>query len=224
MSSNLKKALLIFAKRPVPGMVKTRLVPAISPEQAADLYRCMLGDIMAKVQSNPRFDSYLFYLETNGACDYFGIYAPGITLLPQKGKDLGEKMAEAFHAVFSRGYATAIIVGSDAPDLPLHYIEAAFDRLERRECEAVFGPCEDGGYYLLGMRMLNTALFRDVPWSSNEVLAVSLERAREAGIKVSLLPVWHDVDEAADLERRELLDEGNGAPLTRAFLRNLLKR
>ena len=88
----------------------------------------------------------------------------------------------------------------------------------------MFGPSEDGGYYLLAMRELHAGLFRDVPWSSGEVLAKSLERAEVAGVRVSLLPVWHDVDTADDLERPELLDAGNGAPRTREFIGDWLKR
>ena len=218
-----QKALLIFAKRPLPGKVKTRLVPPLSPEAAADLYRCMLGDVLAMVAGFPDLSLYLFYEDIEGARDYFAGIAPGNMSLPQEGKDLGERMAEAFRVVFAMGHGAAVIIGSDAPDLPPAYIKEAFSRLESGKSRAVFGPCEDGGYYLLGITQLHRALFRDLPWSSGTVLQESLKRAVEAGIEVSLLPMWHDVDTAADLERPELLAEENGAPRTREFIENWRK-
>ncbi len=223
MPEQLKKALLIFAKCPRPGKVKTRLVPPLSPKQAADLYRCMLGDVMAMVAGLPDLSLYLFYEDIEGARDYFAGIAPGIVSLPQEGKDLGERMAEAFRVVFAMGHGAAVIIGTDAPDLPPAYIKEAFSRLESGKSRAVFGPCEDGGYYLLGITQLHRALFRDLPWSSGTVLQESLKRAAEAGIEASLLPMWHDVDMAADLERSELLAEENGAPQTREYIENWRK-
>ncbi|HEX9023956.1 MAG TPA: TIGR04282 family arsenosugar biosynthesis glycosyltransferase [Geobacteraceae bacterium] len=223
MVEKLNKALLIFAKKPLPGKVKTRMVPPLSPLQAAELYGCMLGDVLAKAARYAAAEGrFLFYEEADQAGEYFTGRSGGMTSLPQCGADLGERMAEAFRAVFARGYGAAVVIGTDAPDLPLHFIDMAFQRLEGGDCEAVFGPCEDGGYYLLGMKKLHSQLFRDVPWSSGAVLQVSLQRAWDAGIAVSLLPSWHDVDTAADLERPELLAEENGALLTREFLGKLV--
>jgi rSAM/selenodomain-associated transferase 1 len=223
MGKELKRALLIFARHPVPGTVKTRLVPSLTPEEAAELYRCMLHDLLAKAATLSCCALYLFYEEAGGAREYFLETARGMTCLPQLGKDLGERMAEAFRAVFALGHEAAVIIGTDSPDLPLSFIEAAFDRLENGTGEAVFGPSEDGGYFLAGMTRLHRELFRDVPWSSGTVLQESLKRAEEAGIAVSLLPGWYDVDTAADLERPELLDEANGAPLTREFIKTRLR-
>jgi rSAM/selenodomain-associated transferase 1 len=223
MGKQLKKALLIFAKCPLPGMVKTRLIPPLSPEQAADLYRCMLSDIMAKVTPLPDLDRFLFYEEGGAAREYFARSSLGLTSFPQQGKDLGERMAEALRTVFAMGHSAAVVIGTDSPDLPISFIETAFDRLERGEGTAVFGPTEDGGYYLAGMMRLYRELFLDIPWSSAAVLRETLKRAKEAGIGSSLLPIWHDVDTAADLDRPELSDEGNGAPLTREFIANWRK-
>lgn len=223
MGKQLKKALIIFAKCPIPGMVKTRLIPPLSPEQAADLYRCMLSDVMAKVTLLPEIAIYLFYDEGGAAREYFAESCNDVTSFPQKGKDLGERMAEALRLVFAMGHSAAVVIGSDSPDLPISFIEDAFDRLERGKSAAVFGPSEDGGYYLAGMTRLYRELFRDLPWSSVAVLRETLKRAKEAGIAASLLPVWHDVDTATDLDRPELSDEGNGAQLTREFLLNWRK-
>jgi uncharacterized protein len=223
MDKELKRALLIFAKRPLSGSVKTRLVPPFTAGEAASLYCCMLRDVLAKVETLTDCACYLFYGEGPGARDYFRETVPGMECLPQQGGDLGERMAAAFGHAFAMGHGTAVVIGTDSPDLPLSFIEAAFGRLEAGEGRVVLGPSEDGGYYLLGMTCLHAELFRDVPWSSGEVLLESLRRAEEAGIAVSLLPVWHDVDTAADLERPELIEEWNGAPRTRAFLKGYFK-
>jgi len=223
MGKQLKKALLVFAKCPQPGLVKTRLAPPLLPEEAAELYRCMLCDIMAKVTLLPEVERYLFYEEGSDAREYFTEHAPGMTCFPQQGKDLGERMADAFHTVFAMGHQAVVVIGSDSPDLPIFFLSDAFDLLENGESEAVFGPSEDGGYYLVGMTQLYSQLFNDVPWSSDRVLSESMKRAEDIGITVSLLPIWHDVDIAADLERVELRDKENGAPLTREFAEKWLK-
>jgi rSAM/selenodomain-associated transferase 1 len=224
MGTMFKKALIIFAKRPVPGRVKTRLSPPLSPEQAAELYRCMLEDILAKTATLAGVDKRIFYEPDENAAAFFSGIAAGMTCAPQEGKDLGERMANAFGELLAAGYGRVAIIGTDLPDLPLACVEDAFRLLESGEGDAVFGPSEDGGYYLLAMGELHGELFRDVPWSTGEVLEKSLARAKEAGVRVALLPVWHDVDTADDLHRPELLDEGNGAPLTREFIGNWLRR
>lgn len=222
ISLNLKKALIIFAKKPVPGQVKTRLVPRLSSEEAAELYRCMLEDTLAKAARLTDIDKYLFYEGGAAAGRYFSETVRGMTCLPQQGKDLGERMAEAFRQVFAQGYGAAAIIGTDSPDLPLFSIEHAYEQLRDPGIDVVFGPCEDGGYYLLAMKSLQRELFRNVPWSGGDVLTKSLKNADAAGIGVSLLPIWHDVDRAQDLMRPELLEVDNGAPRTREFIKSWL--
>lgn len=218
MGQVLKKALLVFARRPMAGKVKTRLVPPLSPEGAAELYCCMLDDTLAKIALLSGVAKFLFYEKCAGAREYFAECARDMTCLPQRGNDLGERMAEAFRVVFAAGHEAAVIIGSDSPDMPLSFIEEAFAEMGGGGADALFGPSDDGGYYLLAMRELRGELFRNVPWSSGDVLRKSLDNAGNAGVKVSFLPVWHDVDTAEDLRRPELLDVGNGAPLTREFI------
>jgi rSAM/selenodomain-associated transferase 1 len=223
MSKKLKKALLIFARQPVPGKVKTRLSPPLLPAEAAVLYGCMLGDVLAMAASLPDMEMYLFYDGGEETLEYFKERVFGMTCIPQRGKDLGERMAEALRDVISQGKGAAVIIGTDSPDLPSAFIEDAFCRLEQGDLGVVVGPSEDGGYYLVGMKRLHCELFRDISWSSDKVLEETLKRASDAGIAVSLLPMWRDVDTAADLERPELRDEMNSAPLTREFLLNRLQ-
>jgi uncharacterized protein len=223
MSLSFKKALILFAKRPVPGRVKTRLSPPLTLEEAAELYRRMLEDILAKTARLDGVARFLYYEPDPEAAPFFDRFVPGIAPAPQRGADLGERMATAFGELFAAGYGEVAIIGTDLPDLPVAFIEESFLRLATAGIDAVFGPSEDGGYYLLAMRELHGSLFRDIPWSSEKVLELSLEKGKQAGLGISLLPVWHDVDTAMDLKRPELLDEGNGAPLTREFLKNRLK-
>ena len=219
----LKHALIIFAKRPIPGRVKTRLVPALTAEGAADLYRCMLHDIVRRTAACTGLERFLFYEEESEAAAYFAGIASGMTCLQQKGVDLGERMAEAFRHVFSEGFHSVAIIGTDSPDLPLYFIENCYEHLRKNRAGAVIGPSEDGGYYLLAMNRLHAGLFREVPWSSGEVFSKSMENARTEGIRIDLLPQWYDLDTAEDLVRPGLLDLSNAAPLTRQFIAGWLK-
>lgn len=219
-----RNALIIFAKPPIPGRVKTRLSPPLSPDEAADLYSCMLGDVLDKAKSFSCLDKHLWYEPALEAPACFARIAPGMSSLPQQGRDLGERMEEAFRHAFAGGSAAAAILGTDSPDLPLSFIESAYEKLQEPGIDVVFGPAMDGGYYLLAMKKLHGELFHDVPWSSGDVLKRSLEHAAAAGISVSLLPTWHDVDRAEDLLRPELLADNNGAPRTRKFIVNWMKR
>jgi rSAM/selenodomain-associated transferase 1 len=180
----------------------------------------MLGDTLTKMAKLPATDRLLFYEEQQGAAAYFRQTAAGCRLYPQQGDNLGGRMANAFGLAFAEGYRAAVIIGTDSPDLPLPFIETAFRKLAQTGVEAIYGPSEDGGYYLLGLKRMYAELFRDIPWSSDGVLEKSLTRAERAGIRTELLPSWYDVDTAADLQRPELLIEGNGAPLTRRFIKN----
>ncbi len=221
MTQPLSQALIIFARMPLPGRVKTRLTPPLTQQGAAELYRCMLLDILKRTKRLDQVERLLFYEDEPGAESFFHTVT-SLTPFPQRGNDLGERMAAGFAVAFDRGHERVAIIGTDSPDLPLAHIREAFARLDDGKADAVFGPSEDGGYYLLAMKRLHHELFRDIPWSSGRVLLESLVRAGAARISCSCLPTWYDVDTAADLARPGLLDETNEAPLTRAFLKNRL--
>lgn len=213
-----RKALLIFAKEPVPGQVKTRLTPFLSPEAAAEIYRCMLLDTLSKAAALQDVTPFLFINGGEEAEASFRGLAAGITTLPQTTGDLGQRMKNAFTTVFGLGYQLAAVIGTDSPDLPLAYLHQAFARLLEEPIGAVFGPSDDGGYYLLAVKGVHRPLFENITWSSEMVLAESLAAAGKAGIVTALLPAWHDIDTAADLMRPELQEGINGAHWTRDFL------
>jgi uncharacterized protein len=218
----MKKALIIFAKQPVAGKVKTRLSPPLSAIEAATLYNCMLHDIIAKLESLKGVDRFLFITGGAESSAFFNEIFPRTEIHQQTGNDLGEKMAAAFAAVFSRGYQAAAIIGTDSPDLPLTYIVEAYRILEEQRAEAVFGPSEDGGYYLLAIGRLYKELFAGIHWSTSHVLQQSIVNAETTGLRVVRLPTWYDIDTIEDLTRPELRDNTNCAPLTRQYINNLL--
>lgn len=212
------RALIIFAKMPLPGAVKTRLSPPLTPAEAASLYHCMLLDTIAMASSLTGIGPFIFFQDDPGAADYFNALAPEIISAPQKGNDLGERMHSAFSGIFDRGFTQAAIIGTDSPDLPPEFVLKAFSLLESDRTDVVFGPAVDGGYYLLAMKRIWRELFNGLPWSSAGLLEASLARATEIHLGASMLPTWYDIDTAADLKRVELLDENNPAVNTRGFL------
>ena len=212
----MTRALALFAKTPLPGRVKTRLTPPLTPEEGADCYRCLLLDTVNRVRTLP-YELSICYQGEDG---FFRAQTPGVTLTRQADGNLGRRLEAAFDALSALGHGPRVVIGTDAPDLPLSYLDEAFRLLENGS-EVVFGPAEDGGYYLVGLSGAYRGVFRGIPWSGPDVLSASLARAAEAGLAVSLLPIWYDVDDYGDLFRSGLSDPENGAPLTRAFIESI---
>ncbi|MBD1399920.1 TIGR04282 family arsenosugar biosynthesis glycosyltransferase [Pelovirga terrestris] len=190
------RILGIFAKQPVPGRVKTRLCPPLTPEQAADLYQVCLQETVTRMQSLVGCELAICY---SGDKDWFAATFPGITLVPQRGSDLGARLAQCLSDWLTAGYGAAVLIGSDAPDLPLERIEQAFSALET--ADLVHGPALDGGYYLVGETTHHAQLFQNISWSTDEVLAQSLAKATQLGLRSVLLEPWDDLDDLPALLR-----------------------
>jgi len=213
-------------KDPRAGAVKTRLCPPLTPETAARLYRCFLSDVLDLVANLRDVDPVVAYSPADAGPEFARLTAGRFLLVPQEGDDLGGRLEATFRTLFRRGYEYVSAVSTDSPDLPLEYLQEAFSRLEN--APVVVGPCPDGGYYLIGLSKLIPELFRDMPWSTERVVAETDTRARRIGLDVSYLPPWHDVDTAADLDRlvQELAGGtrvGSRAPRTAAFCREELR-
>ncbi|OGR29505.1 MAG: hypothetical protein A2X83_07985 [Desulfuromonadales bacterium GWD2_54_10] len=216
----MNKGLIIFAREPLPGKVKTRLALDLGDQGAADLYAAMLADVLEQAASLDQVQLLLFWsLETGNMPSY---PIPHLQMCEQHGTNLGERMAAAFETAFNSGIESCCIIGSDSPDLPADYIRQAFDFLEQGEADAVFGPAEDGGYYLLGLRRCWQGLFRDIPWSTAEVLEASLKRTDQLGLRSALLPAWYDLDDLNDLLRL-LGSPEQSAPRTREVACTLMQ-
>jgi hypothetical protein len=216
---NGANALLVIAKQPAAGQTKTRLTPPLTAEQAAALYECFLADTLSLVRCVRDVDRMILYLPGEAQA-YFANLAPDFGLLLQEGAGLGERLDNALARCLRCGYERVVIMNSDGPTLPLVCLERAFEAL-RDGSDVALGPSADGGYYLIGARRPVSRLLREVRMSTPKVLADTLVLAAEEGLRVTLLPTWYDVDEAADLARlvRDLADAPAGvAPRTRAFL------
>ncbi|HEX2055049.1 MAG TPA: TIGR04282 family arsenosugar biosynthesis glycosyltransferase [Nitrospiraceae bacterium] len=197
-------ALVIFAKAPIPGQVKTRLCPPLTPDEAATLHGSFVLDTLERT----KVAVATFHLPAVRilACApssthvFFKIMEErhGVRLLDQEGRDLGERMHAAFEKCFAQGFTRVVLVGTDVPSLPLNHYREAFDALATHDL--VLGPAQDGGYYLIGLTRPAPELFRDVPWSDNRVLAATRNRADRAGLRTALLPVWRDIDTIDDLQ------------------------
>ncbi len=216
----MNQALLVVAKRPAPGQTKTRLTPPLSPEQAAQLYACFLYDTIALMRAVPNVERMIAYAPEN-ECGYFEHLAPDLGLVPQIGASLGERLDNALTGCLRNGFERAVIMDSDSPTLPPAYVARAFDELAT--ADVVLGPCEDGGYYLIGLKHPQPRLLREVQMSTPTVLRDTLELAEGEGLRVALLPAWYDVDTREELERlgRELPQLKNGTARHTRDLLNL---
>ena len=191
-------ALIVFAKYPVPGKVKTRLIPALGAEGAAQLYTAFLHDA---IQQYRTLDVDIrLYLDPPARSLHQAIDLDGITVHHQQGAGLGARMLHAFLESFAVGYESLVIIGTDHPTLPSAFVEQAFVLLRERR-QISIGPSEDGGYYLLGMNDFYPLLFEDMTYSHADVFMDTLERAAECQAQVNILPTWYDVDTPAELAR-----------------------
>jgi hypothetical protein len=204
-------ALLVVAKRPAPGQTKTRLSPPLSSAQAAQLYEAFLCDTLDLMRQVPDAQRIIAYLP-EGAKDYFRALAPDFDVLPQRGADLGERLDRALTHCLSNGYDKAVIMDSDSPTLPAECLIEAFEQLDR--ADVTLGPCDDGGYYLIGLKRPAPRLLREVQMSTPNVVRDTLSLAAAEQLAVAQLPQWYDVDTAAELGR--LCDELLSLPPQRA--------
>ena len=192
-------ALIVVAKQPAPGKTKTRLSPPLKPEQASKLYECFLADTLDLIRQVKQVQPVIAFLPA-GAETYFQQLAPDFGLIQQDGPDLGARLDNAISSYLSRGYQRVVIMNSDSPTLPSVHLSQAFAALESGN-DVVLGPCDDGGYYLIGVKQSVPRLLRDVQMSTPTVAADTIALAVEENLSVHLLPAWYDVDDAGSLIR-----------------------
>jgi len=193
-------ALCIMAKAPEPGRVKTRLCPPLSPDDAAELYRCFLLDKIAQARQVVGVEPVLAYAPAEAAA-VFEALAPDFTLLAQRGADLTARLKAVCDEIFRGGCEAVILIDSDTPTLPTERLERAVAIMSGSGHDLVLGPSEDGGYYLIGLRRPHPEIFEGMRWSTPSVLEETLRRARALGLRSTTLSAWYDVDTAADLAR-----------------------
>jgi rSAM/selenodomain-associated transferase 1 len=197
--TDFKKMLVVVAKAPLPGKVKTRFLTQLTPAEAAGLYRCFIRDRVNEFRLLQGVELAIAFTPDESETYFTRFLNEGFRLFPQHGVDLGERLSNIFLQKLGEGYQTVVIIDSDTPDLPNSLVAQAFHWLASKSVDAVFGPCEDGGYYLVGMRQAQRELFTDIPWSTANVLRRSLQKAASLGLNIRLLPRWNDLDTVDDL-------------------------
>jgi rSAM/selenodomain-associated transferase 1 len=192
----LAAQVLVIAKEPVPGRVKTRLTPALSPEAAAALAEAALADTLDVVAATPVTRRVL---ALDGAP---GAWLPlGFDVIGQQGGGLDERLAGAFATAYAMAPLPMILIGMDTPQVTRGLLEDAATSLVSGEADAVFGAAEDGGFWLLGLSRPDRSLLAGVPMSVPETGRVQLERLASAGLRVALAPRLTDVDMFDDAKR-----------------------
>lgn len=192
----MKQALIIFARNPVRGKVKTRLAATMGDDKALSIYQSLLEHTVQITQQLP--------------CDPYVFYADGISLNDiwsddrylkknQEGKDLGQRMLHAFDTLFQQGYQKIIIIGTDCFELSSSILLDAFTVLDEKQ--VVIGPSEDGGYYLLGMRHFFPFLFEEKAWSTDTVCSSTIQQLEIQNICYEILPILNDIDTEDDLKQ-----------------------
>ncbi|HEX4696732.1 MAG TPA: TIGR04282 family arsenosugar biosynthesis glycosyltransferase [Candidatus Udaeobacter sp.] len=223
-------ALAVMTKAPHPGQVKTRLSPPLTPHEAAELNKAFLLDTGAAIsratKTSPAY-GVAVYTPADAASAYVDILPATFVLLPQRGESFGERLYFAAVDLFSSGFASVCLIDSDSPTVSAETFATAVKRLNVDRDTVVLGPCEDGGYYLIGINKPHRELFERIDWSTERVLDQTMQRASEIGMEPELLPVGYDVDDRAALQRLcvELLEQPSSegvAPNTRGILAKII--
>jgi hypothetical protein len=209
--------IAVMAKASAPGRTKTRLVPPLTAQEAADLNTSFLRDVagnILKAGKSVPVSGYMAFGPPGSAPFFEAILPPGIGLVESWIGAFGDCLFHAVTELFACGHAAACVLNSDSPTLPTALLVELAQVLSAPGDRAVLGPSEDGGYYVLGLKAPHGRLFEDVAWSTDRVTEQTLERAREIGLPVHVLPAWYDVDDASSLGRLhgELFGGGLFAP------------
>ena len=192
-------AIVIFAKAPIPGQVKTRLCPPLTPDEAASLHGSMVMDIAEQSREIRSLDRFL---ACTPSLDHAFFQTLAIryrlTLCEQVGDDLGERMDHALTESLKRGYQYALVIGTDIPALSPETYKKAVSLLKTQDI--VLGPTHDGGYYLIGLKRPTPEIFTDISWSTGNVCALTQEKAQVLGRTVGLLDFECDIDTFEDIQ------------------------
>ena len=223
-------ALAVMTKAPQAGQVKTRLIPPLTPDEAAELNKSFLRDTTSTISSAAMTNSacgIAVYTPVGTESVYDDILPPDFVLLPQRGENFGERLYFAAEDLFKCGFESVCLIDSDSPTVTAKSFSRAIELLSSGGDHIVLGPSDDGGYYLIGFNKLHRELFERIDWSTDVVLNQTKQSARKIGLDVKLLTSGYDVDDAGSLRRlcNELLADNapiSVAPHTRRFLSKLI--
>jgi len=210
---NDKQIVLLFIKAPILGQVKSRLAADVGEQIALDLYKNFIFDIISTLEVSGHYFRICFHPpeEEKAVSAWLGSQ---YLFMPQLGNDLGEKMRGAFNRIFSEGFASGVLIGSDIPDIPYLMIHDAFEAL--KNSDVVIGPAADGGYYLVGFNKNSflPRVFEGITWSRNTVYQETMRILQAASLQVRCLPLWRDVDVLSDL--RALFDRSRNSTFSQS--------
>jgi uncharacterized protein len=193
----MNNLLGVFAKYPEPGKVKSRIAREIGEDQAVKIYRSLAERVFEETTPNQGEYRRIVFYHPRTMKAGFEKWLPGERLIPQRGRDIGQKMKNALNDLFTLGAKQAAVVGVDIPDLDRDIIKQCF--VELGSADVVIGPALDGGYYLIGMKKLHPKVFRGIPWSTGRVYEATIEILRRLRLNVSTLERLSDIDTVEDL-------------------------
>ena len=214
-----KAALVIFAREPRDGRVKTRLLKTLSAKKVTPLYKAFLRDVLAVASGVSCDAKFIFYAGPSSEISFLKRFRKKFILKPQRGPDLGERMLNAVSSCRKNGFEKIVIIGTDCLTLNEKVIARAFDELDH--VDVVLGPCVDGGYYLIGLKKSYKMLFRHRDWGTPSVLAETLNQAAEAGLRTVLLKKMEDIDDYSSLKR---FSQKNGYGLAAFYTKKILTK
>ncbi|GBF82780.1 TIGR04282 family arsenosugar biosynthesis glycosyltransferase [Aphanothece sacrum] len=199
--SNLKHSqsnnLIIFTRYPEPGKTKTRLIPALGAQGAANLQRQLTEHTVKEAKKLfPNITISIYYTGQNQQVmqDWLG---DNLTYYTQANGDLGNRMKSAFTDSFNLGFSKVIIIGIDCPDLNITILQQAFSCLDNHDL--VLGEAADGGYYLIGLKRVIPEVFQNIPWGTSQVLSITKNIAKKINLSTYILPILSDIDRPEDL-------------------------
>jgi rSAM/selenodomain-associated transferase 1 len=197
--NKVSNGLLFFVKYPKIGKVKSRLSDDFDDTFVLKLYEKFVEDLLEMLNTE-KFSVIICYHPTGTIENYKKWLGEDYTYISQEGKDLGERLKNCFQKGFNLGFEKLIVIGSDSPDLPINIITDSFDALD--ENDTVIGPCQDGGYYLLGFnnKSFIPETFQDIKWSTSTVFEKTMENLYKKASKTFILPQLSDVDTVEDLK------------------------
>jgi rSAM/selenodomain-associated transferase 1 len=224
-----------MAKASIAGTVKTRLVPPLTYEEAAELNTCCLADVAANILAAARhapIQGFAAYHPPGSEAFFDELLPDGFKLLPPKEPTIGRSLFHAGQDLFAAGYHSVCLINADSPTLPTEILIETVHRLRDPGDRVILGPATDGGYYLIGLKQFHRRLFEEIDWSTEWVFRQTLARAGEISVAVVGLPEWYDVDDEMTLAmlareigpgRTAISPYRNGyrAPSTAAFLKKL---
>jgi uncharacterized protein len=193
----MKKAIIIMAKVPIAGSVKTRLQPEFTPDESAELAACFLLDSLKKAQLFTE-NTILSYSPRGGETTLRELIGDAVTTIVQSGEDLGERISHSFEIVFAQDFDSVLMIGTDSPTLSIEILETAFSAL--KTADSVIGETFDGGFYLIGLHQSNHKIFKDIEWSTPKVFSQTNDNLEKLGLNVSRLPILYDIDTPEDIE------------------------